>query len=175
MPAPLNPEVRAAIKQDIRDGKSRNQIARDHSVSGSTVGKIAKHLEANGELAAPAFDRAHTKRATASKQVDLAARRAELGGLLMQDAFDLRERMWGEQYQAVVVPRKGGGASTEIVAVPTSAADFRNYLTSIGIAVDKVRVLTEVDSNAQEAVSLLGTLVGDIRARRTTVVPDAAG
>lgn len=173
MPAPLDPDKRQAIEQDIREGTlSRNAIARKHDVSGATVSKIGKNLEADG--VAPLCDRSQTKHATRARAVDIEARRVEFAGLLADDWLAIRERMWELQTQPVVVPVKGGGATVQLVQVPGSSTDFKNYATALGILVDKVRVLTETDSGAQEAVSLLGTLVGDIRARRTTVVPDAA-
>jgi hypothetical protein len=160
MPAPLDPAKRAAIIGAIRAGGHRNAIAREHNVSPSTVTGIAKT-----EGMADAFDRTSMKRATEARQADLAAERVRLAELLMADAFRLRERAWESQYQVVVVPQKGGGAVSEIVAVPTSAADFRNYFTSIGIIVDKVGVLTQSDGAEKEAASLIRSLVDDIRAR----------
>jgi|UPI0008DA3ED8 transposase-like protein len=42
MPAPLSPTRRAAIADDIRAGKGRNAIARDHGISPGTVTTIAR-------------------------------------------------------------------------------------------------------------------------------------
>ena len=139
-------ETRDAVAADLRAGKPRNQIARDHNVSAGSVTNIAR------EIGVAAGDRSATKHATEARKVDLAAERTRLAGLLMKDAFRLRERAWESQYQVVVVPMRGGGASTEVVAVPTSAGDFRNFYTSIGIIVDKVAVLTRDDSDGLAAV-----------------------
>jgi transposase-like protein len=147
VPAPLDPDKRAAIAQAIRDGGTRNAIARDHDVAQSTVSRIAEQ-----EGLVDAFDRSEIKRATEAKQADLAAQRAQLAQLLMEDAFRLRERMWQTQQVVVVTARKGGGSSAELVDIETSAGDFRNYLTAIGIAVDKIGVLTRDDSQGMAAV-----------------------
>lgn len=168
MPPPLDPDKRAAIAQAIRDGGRRNEIARQHEVSPSTVTTIATAEGIDG-----AFDRTATKRATEAASVDLAAERVRLAGLLMADAFRLREKAWGKQQQIVVVPQKGGGATAELVEVDASAADFRNYFTSIGIIVDKIGVLTQSDGAEKEAASLIRSLVDDIRVRRGE--PEPAG
>lgn len=164
MPKALDPATRQAIEQGIRAGQTRNQIARDNNVSGSTVTKIAKALEAHGDLDSAPFDRTQTKQATASKLTDLAARRAELGQLLLEDAFLLRVRMWSKQKALVLANVKGGGQRVEIVERDTEAGEFRNYMTSIGIAVDKMRVLVDSDEGTAKAVSLLERLMEHVDA-----------
>ena len=172
MPAPLPAEVRESIERAIRDGgKTRNQIARDHSVAGATVSKIARTIET--QTGAPPFEQSQTKRARERRADDLAARRVELAHVLAEDVFAIRDRMWAMQTQAVVVPRKGGGASVELVQVPATAVDMKNYMTSIGIAVDKVNVLTKTEDGGEQAATLLGSLVEEIRATRNT--GDGAG
>lgn len=166
MPKPLDPEKREAIEQAIREGQTRNAIARDHGVSGSTVSKIAKDIEK--DTGSPPFERSQTKRARERRADDLAARRVELAHLLMDDTFAIRERMWAPQTQAVVVPMKGGGASVQHVQVPGSSGDFKNYTTSIGIAVDKVGVLTKTEDGSEQAATLLGALVEGLRAEVAT-------
>lgn len=68
MPAPLDPEKRDAIAQAIRDGGKRNEIARQHDVSASTVTKIARELETDEGLTA--FDRSATKKASEAIRAD---------------------------------------------------------------------------------------------------------
>jgi len=147
MPAPLDPDKRANIAQAIRDGGTARGIARQYEVSVGTVSNIARQ-----EGLSDAFDRSATERATEARNADLAAERTRLAGLLMEDTFRLRERMWSTQQVVMVVGVKGGGARTEVVDVETSAGDFRNYLTAIGIAVDKIGVLTRDDSQGLGAV-----------------------
>jgi transposase-like protein len=148
MPAPLDPDKRANIVAAIEAGGTRNAIAREHGVSGHIVTKIAQE----DNLDTSAWDRASVKRATEAKAADLAAERTRLAGLLMEDTFRLRERMWSSQQVVMVVGVKGGGARTELVDIETSAGDFRNYLTAIGIAVDKIGVLTRDDTQGLGAV-----------------------
>jgi transposase-like protein len=163
VPKALDPATRQAIEEAIRAGQTRNQIARDHSVSGSTVSKIGKELEAREGLG-PAFERSQTKRARERRSDDLAARRTELAGLLMDDAFRLREKQWETQPQLMVVARRGGGAEVEVVQVAASSTDHRNYATAVGINVDKVRTLTDGADQTQKAVSLLERLMEHVDA-----------
>lgn len=65
MPAPLEPDVRAAILDDIRAGGTCRGIARTHGVAASTVAKIAR-----AEGLTDAFERAQTKSATQAKMAD---------------------------------------------------------------------------------------------------------
>lgn len=74
MPAPIDPEVRAAIVDAIRAGdRSRAAIAREHGVAAATVGNIAKAAGLTD-----AFDRSRTAAATEAAKNDNAARRARL-------------------------------------------------------------------------------------------------
>lgn len=143
-------DVRAAVEADLRAGKPRNAIARDHNVSAGFVTAEA------GRLGLQAGDRSATKRATEARQADLAAESLRLAGLLMEDAFKLRERAWEDQM--VLVNYKD---SSEIVALPTPAGDFRNFYTSIGIIIDKVGVLTRDDASGMASVDAwLRSVVG---------------
>lgn len=173
MPKPLDPEKREAIEQAIRDGHPRNQIARDHGVSGSTVTKIGKDLEATEGL--QAFDRSATKHATAAREVDQAAERARLRGLLLEDAHKLRAQLW----QPCVMHNFGGKDNTHnSIDLPQPTFEQQaKIMTSVGIAVDKiVRLDSSNDGAEQQAASLIRSLVDDIRTRRkpAPVVPDAA-
>lgn len=171
MPAPLDPQVREAIEADIQDGHlSRNDIARKHHVSGSTVTKLAKHLEANG--APPSFDRSATKHATAAKSADNAAERERLRGLLLSDAHRLREQLW----LPCTVHHFGGKDNTHnsIDLERPTFADQRQIMTSVGIAVDKIVRLDVGDAAEQQAASLIEALVADVRSRREPPVPGAA-
>jgi integrase len=83
MPKPLDETKRAAILADIRAGqKPRNQIARDHDVSPSTVTGVAKTAGITD-----AFDRSQTLKATRAKSDDNAAKRAQLYPLFCLYAY----------------------------------------------------------------------------------------
>lgn len=170
MPAPLDPEKRALIEQDIRDGLKRNEIARRHGVGAGTVTNIGKKLEAQG--AGPAFDRSGTKRATEARSADAASRRLELASLLLDDAFRMREMAFDGAFPVVV----GGVRNPRVIMVPPNTTDLKNLFISLGIAIDKVAVLVADEAPEQQAGSLLEALVTDIRSRRPMVaVPDATG
>lgn len=149
MPAPLNPAKREAIITDIKAGKPRNQIARDHSVSGSTVTKIAKAEQI-------AFDRAQTENATRARKFDAAAARAQLVQDLYGDAQRFRKRGWDPYTQII-----SGPAGSELVTTKMPPLrDQQAAYTAVAICLDKAVKLEQVDSQdgAAEAKSLLGAI-----------------
>lgn len=152
MPKPLPDDKRGAILDDIRAReKSRNQIARDHSVSVGTVTNIAKSAGL-----ADAFDRTQTEKAARARAVDCKALRAQLKEDLLLDAQRLRERAWAP-YQVVVSTPQGADIVT-LDEPPLNEA--RAAYTAVGIAIDKSLVLERHDSvdSAAGAKSMLGSL-----------------
>lgn len=161
MPRPLNPKKRAAIEQDIRDGQPRNQIARDHHVAASTVGRIAHQMETRGDLDTPAFDRSGTKKASEAKEADARLERARLRELLLEDAHRLREQLW-----APCVMHNFGGKDNTHNSIDLDQPTFdmqKQIMTSVGIAVDKIIRLDDQDTGAEKAASLLDQLVTGLR------------
>lgn len=157
MPPPLPAKKRAAILADIQAGaKSRNQIARDHGVSASTVTNIA-----NDSGMANAFDRTQTENATRARAVDVKALREQLKLDLLDDAQRLRRRAW-EPYQVVVSTPQGADVVT-IEQPPLS--EVRSAYTAVGIAIDKSLVLEKHDSTGGDtgAASMLDALAEGIR------------
>lgn len=142
MPPPIDPDKRQQIVAAIQAGGGCNAIARLFDVAPSTVSKIASD---DGMF--DAFDRSETKRATEARKVDLAAWRTEFAQRVAQRAEWLESRMDDEQPQVVVT--KDGPA---VVQTGLTARDARDYMTAIGIAVDKVGVLTRDDSEGLAAV-----------------------
>ncbi len=123
MPKPLDPDKRAAILDDIKAGtKSRNQIARDHGVSVSSVTKIARQEGLPG-----AFDRSRTRNATAAAVADHASRRAALAERLITLAETSMD-------QALAVLREASARDAAVV---------------LGIAVDKHRALVDMDRDPE--------------------------
>lgn len=158
MPAPLDPDQRAAIADAIREGGHRNAIAREHGVSPSTVTKIAKD-----EGLTDAFDRSATKRATAARVADSDASRADLKARLLEDAHRLRRQLW----EPCEVLHFGGKENT-LNRVDLDRPTFeqqRNIMTSVGIAVDKIEKLERLDAGGglDEATGLIRDLVDAIR------------
>ena len=157
MPKPIPARKRKAILADIQTGtKSRNQIARDHHVSPSTVTGIAKQAGIDN-----AFDRSQTEKGTRAREVDCKVLRAQLKVDLLHDAQALRKRAWS-RYQVVV----GSAEGAEIVDLELPPLpDVRAAYTSIGIAADKSIRLEQHDSDdgGMSAVDqwLRGMLGGD--------------
>lgn len=158
MPPPLDPDKRAAIAQAIRDGGRRNEIAREHGVSPSTVTTIATAEGIDG-----AFDRSATKRATEARNADVAAERARLKSLLVEDAHRLRQQLW----LPCTMHNFGGKDNTHnSIELPQPTFEQqRNIMTSVGIAVDKVAALEKLDlgGGVEEAAGLIRDLVDSIR------------
>jgi hypothetical protein len=133
MPAPLPPGKRAAIVKDIKKAKkdgglSRNEIARTHDVSPSTVTKIAGQ-----ESLSDAFDRAQTQQCTRASKFDAAAARAQLVVDLLGDAQRFRARAW-EPYTQVVL----GPAGPDLVETKLPPLrDQQSACTSVAICLDK--------------------------------------
>ena len=167
MPKPLDAARRAAILADIKAGqKPRNQIARDHEVSPSTVTGIAK-----AEGVESAFDRSQTKGATRAREIDCKALRAQLKVDLMRDAQRLRERIWGTHQVVVSTP-----LGAEVVTLDENPlSEIRSGYTALGIAVDKSLRLEEFDSGdgAAEARSLLGRIFTGLAEAVGTEAPPA--
>lgn len=140
MPAPLDPDKRNAIADAIRAGGTRNQIARDHGVSGATVTSIAKT-----ENLTDAFDRSATKEATAASVVDGALWRRETATRLRRlsgSVLESFESMTAEQWEKV-------------------PPYFR--MLTFAIAVDKVAELERSEGADTEAAGLVRELMSGLR------------
>ena len=140
MPPPLPEDVRAAVEAAVRAGGKRNEVAREHGVSPSTVTKIAKDAGITG-----AFDRSQTKRATASRTADLAEQRSRLS----TTSLDLAEHMLRRARASYTyyVATKDDVVPVTLTEPPLS--DVRQAATAFGILVDKSAVLERHDSDVQ--------------------------
>ncbi|MGW3196326.1 hypothetical protein ACWDBD_17405 [Streptomyces sp. NPDC001118] len=157
MAKPLPDKKRAAILADIQAGeKGRNEIARDHDVSTSTVTNVAK-----GAGIEDAFDRTATAKATRAREVDCKALREQLKIDMLEDAQRLRQRAWAP-YQVVVSTPQGADVVT-LQQPPLS--EVRSAYTAVGIAIDKSLVLERHDSGSgtDGAKSMLDALAEGIR------------
>lgn len=153
MPEPLAPHIRAAVLADIQAGTlPRNEIARKHHISSSTVSRIATQ-----ENITNAFDRAKTKNATSARIVDNKARRAELAALLIEDTFRLQKRAW-EEHTVVA----NGPEGPEKVTLPLPPPrEVQAIYTSIGIATQRHMELENFDRDTGDtgAKSMLSALM----------------
>lgn len=149
----LSQGKRDAITTDIRAGKKRNEIARDHGVSAGSVTNIAKQAGL-----ANAFDRSATVKAARAAQADNKALRAQLQSDLLKDAQRLRKRAW-ELYK---IPMAGPEGIEIIELELPPLPDVRAAYTAIGIIVDKDRAYERDKQGADgtdHATSMLGKLM----------------
>lgn len=154
MPKPLSSRKREAIITDIQAGtRARNQIARDHGVSPSTVTKIARD-----EGITTAFDRTQTAKATRAREDDCRALRAQLKLDLLADAQRFRSRAWS-RYQ-VVVGTPEGAQIVDLDLPPLQ--DQRAAYTAIGIAVDKTVRIEQHDSDDSGGLAAVDAWLRDL-------------
>lgn len=146
---PITDAERVRVVELHNAGWSRAAIARDLGRAPSTVGKIAA-------AAGVDFDRTRTEQATAAKQADNRAKRADLESLLLDDALELRKRLW----QPARVYAFGGKENdyNEAWLDEPPFADKRQIMQTAGTAVDKAIKIAAVDADngADEAKSMLG-------------------
>lgn len=117
---PLDQRTIDAILASIDAGKSRNEAAREHGVSASTVSRIAAGN-------ARSFDRSRTKSATEAAQADAAADRASLATASLMVAKKALKRM--------------------DEALPKASA--KDAAVAFGIAIDKHRQLVDMDRDPE--------------------------
>lgn len=143
MPAALDPHKRAAIAQAIRDGGTRNAIARQHDVSPATVTLIAQQ-----DGITDAFNREGTKRATEARRIDQAAASLALAGrwsTFSGKVLASLERVTDDEWDEVGLLDRARIA---------------------GIAVDKSLVLQRTgDPGADASQTLVAELLEGLRAR----------
>lgn len=151
---PIDPTIRAAIIADFTTDRARNQIARDHRVSASTVTKIAQEV---GHV----FDRTATKHATAAAVVDNKARRAAISRKFLEKADKLLDQM--EQPHLVFSFGGKDNSYNERTLDAPPTADIRNLMTSAAIAFDKHMAADRHDSDDQGLAAVdewLRTMLG---------------
>lgn len=151
MPRPLDPAKRRAILTDIKAGHQRNEIARDHNVSGSTVTKIAAQ-----EGIENAFDRTQTQNATRARNADLNETRSVLIDRLYGIAGRMLDRV--ESPYTQIVPSQAGAELVTTKLPPLR--DAQAGMSSAAIALDKAARLEDRqgDGKVDAAKSLLGTM-----------------
>lgn len=164
MPKPLSDTLRTAIAADIKAGKPRNQIARDHGVSGSSVTKIAKAEHLDG-----AFDRAQTNKATRARADDNAAKRTQLQSDLLDDAQRFRKRAWSTYKVVVSGPEGAEVIELEEPPLPDAARAY----TAIGIIVDKDRAY-ERDKAGSDGTDHARSMLGQLMSGLAEVFGDEA-
>lgn len=152
MPPPLDPAKRQAILNDIKAGHSRNRIARDHGVSGSTVSKLA-----NTE--GLSFDRSQTKNATEAKKADNAALRAATSRRLLEKANEFLDQM-DRPHLAFNFGGKDNTYAEKLLDRPP-VGDLRNLMTAAAIAIDK-HLAVEKHDNSGESHAAVDTWLSEM-------------
>lgn len=164
---PVEAETRARIIAALGEpNASRNAIAREFGVAGSTVTAIAREIGHE-------FERKDTELATAIRTVELQNMRADLAKAFALEAWRALEDMHAP---AVMVQFEGSQQATQygdaraatfhehILDEPTFS-DKRNLMTIAGIAVSKVAELTRAAdaSGSDDVVSHLEELADSLR------------
>ena len=161
MPA-ITDEQRQQVLRLAREGTlSRNQIAKDTGVSAGSVTNICK-------AAGVSFDRTATEVAVRSRKADLAARRAELQLLLLQDASRLREQLWQPATYTELgkfsAAKREGGAGGESWTEPVSytlpqptVADQLKLVQAVSTAITTSQRMADAegDGDTEQAKAML--------------------
>ncbi|MFD1940518.1 helix-turn-helix domain-containing protein [Nonomuraea mangrovi] len=162
---PLTDDERQQIRDLHAAGHGCNQIARQLGRDRSTISRAANDIGLS-------FDRAQTRQATAARQADNAAMRAQLASDLLADAVRLRKQLW----EPCTIHSFGGKDNiynaAEVAEPPFR--DKRDIMSTVGTAVDKALRLTDYDATdgAGEVASLLGTLFDGLRAKHGDTPPE---
>ena len=142
MPPPLDPTKKQAILDAINNsaGRSRNDIAREFGVSGSTVGRIAEQSGVQD-----AWDRTNTQKGTQARSADLAELRSRTAARFLQKANEMLDRL-EEPCEVFAFGGAENRFNSEILHRPPSA-EARNLMTAAAIALDKHVLLDKHDSD----------------------------
>lgn len=154
-PARIDDETRRQVVEAIKAGGKCREVARRFGIAASSVRNILAAFGIDG-----AFDRTATENATRAKTVDMAARRAELASLLLEDAFELRQRA---RSGYTLIERGPDGPVKVEVDIPP-ARETRELYTALGIAIDKSRHLLQQDSGTGSGAEIdrwLRDMIGD--------------
>lgn len=152
---PVDAATRARVQDLHAQGWTRNAIAREVGMSGSTVSGIIR-------AAGGSFDREATRQATEAAQQDAAAARAQLSLDLLADAQRLRAQLWAPTRHG----QFGGKENvwSEVRLPEPTFGDKRAITAAVGNLVrDHVRLAeADADTGHTEAAAMLTSLHGAI-------------
>jgi helix-turn-helix protein len=150
MPRPITDADRERVRELHAQGKTRNDIAKTIGRSPSTVSKIARALGLS-------FDRTKTAAATAAKQQDNRARRADLVGRLYGRSEAILDRVEAPTY-TFTAPTVHGIETKVLDHVP--APDEKALAASVSSHLTSAAKLEAVDADrgTEAAKSMLGGL-----------------
>lgn len=171
-PRELTPDQRAAVVEDIRanagtaDGSVRIIAAR-HQLSMRGVRIVAEQAGLADAWSAGA---SRTANATAVNIVTSAEKRAQLVHDLLDDAQELRERLFGMVTHLHVV-KDGGfeGEHVEQTKVLAGPPEWRATMSAIGTAISQANAITKLEAESafsSQATGLIDQFITDLRAAR---------
>jgi len=129
---------------------SQSAVAKATGISRASVAKICA-------AARPpiSFDRSHTEAAVRAHAIDLKARRQELAGMLLEDAFTLRLAALSDKVVTIMTDEMAErGMEPVRFEVEREGRDVQARYTALGIALDKHLVLIRHDSEGGELSGL---------------------
>lgn len=142
MPPRMDDSKRQQILEAVTNanGRSRNDIAREFGVSGSTVGRIADEAGVQD-----AWDRTNTEKGTQARSADLAELRSRTAARFLQKANEMLDRL-EEPCEVFAFGGAENRFNSEILHRPPSA-EARNLMTAAAIALDKHVLLDKHDAD----------------------------
>lgn len=138
---PVQPEQRARVIELIKQEVGRNAIALEVGISTAAVSRIAK---AEGL----SFKKTQTAAATAVRQIDRAAARADIIDRMYLRAQRVLKRLEADTYTYRMATETG---SQLVHDDDPPAGDEKNLAAALGIYVDKATRLELVDADASES------------------------
>ncbi|MFC8267802.1 helix-turn-helix domain-containing protein [Streptomyces cinereoruber] len=152
---PVTDEERAEIRRLHAEGKGRNEIAR-------TIGRGLRTISVQAAKMGLEFDPTATEDATRARMAQLAAKRALLAEVLLDDALALTEQMW----QLATLHSFGGKDHTyETRNIPEPLpADKRSLMSAASAAITQsLRLAPPVtDTGEEDAKSMLGRVMSGL-------------
>lgn len=142
MPPRMDDNKRQQILEAVTNanGRSRNDIAREFGVSGSTVGRIADEAGVQD-----AWDRTNTEKGTQARSADLAELRSLTSARFLQEANKMLDRL-NEPCEVYAFGGAENRFNSEVLHRPPSA-EARNFIVSAATALDKHLILDRHDSD----------------------------
>jgi len=163
---PVTDAERDQVRAMHADGASRNAIARALGRSPSTITAIADELGLS-------FNRERTAAATAAKQADNRARRAQLAAALLDDV----ERLRAQLFAPTTVYAFGGRDNVyreHKVDRPPPREQRDIVLAITNLIASHLRLVEyDRDTGADPVTGMLGALLADLQARHGTGPDDA--
>lgn len=164
---PVTDEERDFMLADMREGMSRNAIARKYGRASGTVTDVAQE---HGHV----FDRSQTELARAALTLDVREAQEKMAKMFLERGIDALEAMDG-RYEITQWSPPSEFHSGEFVrtSVEPSPRDLQNYMTTAAIGMQRARDLLAagVNSEAAAARNLLSGLRDGIQSMLDQPMP----